>query len=85
MTHSTSNVSVHSRSVLCTFSASPEKKRGSRECFELALARGYGWGRVEDRGGAIRGPDRIDVYYRRRQNAVAFGRRGVDVTVVQPV
>ena len=43
---------------------------------------GYGWGTVDDRGGAIKGPDRIDVYYRRRGDAVRFGCRRVDATVL---
>jgi len=45
----------------------------------------YGWGVVEDRGGAVKGPARIDVYYRERGAALRFGRRrGVAVEVQPP-
>ena len=43
---------------------------------------GYGWGRVDDRGGKIKGPDRIDVYYKSRGEAMRYGRRRVDATVL---
>lgn len=43
---------------------------------------GYGWGVVDDRGGAIKGPDRIDVYFRARRKAIDFGRKRVDATVL---
>ena len=36
---------------------------------------GYGWGRVEDRGGAIKGPNRIDLYFDSHQEALQWGRR----------
>jgi hypothetical protein len=42
---------------------------------------GYGHGRVEDRGGAIRGPERLDVYYRSHQRALRWGRRKVEVRI----
>ena len=42
---------------------------------------GYGWGVVEDRGGAIKGDDRIDVYFDSRKDALRFGRKRVDVHV----
>lgn len=35
---------------------------------------GYGYGRVEDRGGAIRG-EKIDLYFRTHQEALEWGRR----------
>jgi 3D (Asp-Asp-Asp) domain-containing protein len=44
---------------------------------------GYGWGVVEDRGGAIKGDDRIDVYFDSRKDALRFGRKRVDVHVEQ--
>ncbi len=42
---------------------------------------GYGWGVVEDRGGAIKGPDRIDLYYKSHSDALKWGRRKVAVTI----
>jgi hypothetical protein len=42
---------------------------------------GYGWGVVEDRGGAIQGDDRIDVYFDKRGDALKFGRKRVDVHI----
>ena len=42
---------------------------------------GYGWGMVEDRGGAIKGNDRLDLYFDSRKDALKFGRRRVDVQV----
>eukprot|EP00898_Chlorokybus_atmophyticus_P009126 jgi/Chlat1/9214/Chrsp98S08476 len=45
---------------------------------------GWGWGRVEDRGGAIRGPDIIDIYYRTHAAARQWGRRKVDVVLTLP-
>jgi hypothetical protein len=44
---------------------------------------GYGLGVVEDRGGAINGPDRIDLFYATRRRALDWGRRKVDVTVLE--
>ncbi len=41
---------------------------------------GYGWGVVEDRGGAIKGPKRIDLYYDSHNEALQWGRRKVEVT-----
>lgn len=43
---------------------------------------GYGWGRVEDRGGAIKG-NRLDLYFDRHQEALVWGRQSVDVKVWQ--
>ncbi len=37
---------------------------------------GYGYGRVEDRGGAIKG-NRIDLYFPTRKQALKWGRRNV--------
>jgi len=42
---------------------------------------GYGWGIVEDRGGAIKGPDRIDLYFDSHQDALQWGRRKVAVEI----
>ncbi|NDY41676.1 hypothetical protein G3N55_02255 [Dissulfurirhabdus thermomarina] len=42
---------------------------------------GYGWGVVQDRGSAIRGPDRIDLYFRSHRRALAWGRRRVVVEI----
>lgn len=44
---------------------------------------GYGKGRVEDRGSAIKG-DRIDVYFKRHKKALQWGRRTLRVTVWLP-
>ncbi len=45
---------------------------------------GYGWGVVEDRGGAIKGPRRIDLFFHSHQEALQWGRRKVKVTVEYP-
>lgn len=42
---------------------------------------GYGKGVVEDRGSAIKGPDRLDVFYSSHTRALQWGRRRVDVTI----
>lgn len=42
---------------------------------------GYGWGVVEDRGSAIKGPDRIDLYFESHQDALRWGRRRVEVQI----
>ena len=44
---------------------------------------GYGYGVVEDRGGAIRGR-RIDLFFRRHQEALEWGRRTIEVRVWWP-
>ena len=43
---------------------------------------GYGYGVVEDRGSAIKGPTRLDLYFDSHQNALKWGRRKVYVRVV---
>ena len=43
---------------------------------------GYGYGRVEDRGGAIKGKHRLDVFYKSHDDALQWGRRKVRVRVV---
>ena len=45
---------------------------------------GYGWGRVEDRGGAIKGPNRIDLYFDSHDDALQWGRRKVNVKIYKP-
>jgi len=45
---------------------------------------GYGWGVVEDRGGAIKGPNRIDLYFDSHSEALAWGRRKLPVTIEYP-
>ncbi len=45
---------------------------------------GYGYGVVEGRGGAIRGPNRLDLWFRTRRQALQWGRQHVPVTVWVP-
>lgn len=45
---------------------------------------GYGWGMVEDRGSAIKGPTRIDLYFHSHTEALIWGRRKVRVTIEYP-
>lgn len=45
---------------------------------------GYGWGMVEDRGGAIKGPKRIDLYFDSHQDALNWGRQTLKVQVIKP-
>lgn len=42
---------------------------------------GYGWGMVLDRGGAIKGQDRIDLYFDSHQDALRWGRRRLQVKI----
>jgi hypothetical protein len=42
---------------------------------------GYGWGVVEDRGSAIKGPERLDIYMRSHRKALEWGRRTVPVEI----
>lgn len=44
---------------------------------------GYGYGVVEDRGGAIKG-NKIDLFYRTHQQALQWGRQQMDVKVWYP-
>ena len=44
---------------------------------------GYGYGVVEDRGGAIRG-HKLDLYFRRHDQALEWGRQHLDVKVWPP-
>jgi len=45
---------------------------------------GYGRGIVEDRGSAIKGPNRLDIYYRSHSRALQWGRQTVPVTIKKP-
>lgn len=45
------------------------------------LVDGYGWGRVEDRGSAIQGPRRIDLYFDSHQEALQWGRKTMQVEI----
>jgi len=45
---------------------------------------GYGWGAVEDRGGAIKGPQRLDIYFSDDDDALDWGRQRVTVKVRPP-
>jgi len=41
---------------------------------------GYGWGKVQDRGSAIKG-NRLDLFFESHQEALEWGRQQVDVKV----
>ncbi len=43
---------------------------------------GYGWGTVEDRGGAIKG-GRIDLFFNSHEDALRWGRQTVKVQIVR--
>ncbi|XP_057840316.2 uncharacterized protein LOC131050157 isoform X2 [Cryptomeria japonica] len=45
---------------------------------------GYGWGEVEDRGSAIKGPGKIDLYHCSHKEALKWGRQKLQVVVVLP-
>jgi len=45
------------------------------------LVPGWGWGEVEDRGSAIKGPDRLDLYFRSHGKALEWGRKRVEVKI----
>jgi len=42
---------------------------------------GYGYGRVEDTGGAIKGSARIDLFFKTHRQALQWGRKKVRVQV----
>jgi 3D (Asp-Asp-Asp) domain-containing protein len=44
---------------------------------------GYGWGSVQDRGSAIQGPQRIDLYMWSHGRALKWGRKNLQVTIVK--
>ncbi len=45
---------------------------------------GYGWGIVEDRGGAIKGPNRIDLFFHSHEEALEWGRKKIRVQIEYP-
>ena len=45
---------------------------------------GYGMGRVDDTGGAIKGAQRIDLFFKSHRQALKWGRRRVNVRVWTP-
>jgi 3D (Asp-Asp-Asp) domain-containing protein len=45
---------------------------------------GWGYGRVEDRGGAIKGPDKLDLFFGSRKKALQWGRRHKKVKIWIP-
>lgn len=44
---------------------------------------GYGFGVVEDRGGAIKGPRRLDVFFNSHREALRWGRQRLSVEIVK--
>ena len=42
---------------------------------------GYGWGVVEDRGGAIQGVEKVDLFHRNHKSAIQWGRQRLTVEV----
>jgi hypothetical protein len=42
---------------------------------------GWGWGSVQDRGGAIKGPDRLDLFFTTHSKANDWGRQRVEVWI----
>ncbi len=49
----------------------------------IMFIEGYGYGRVEDRGGAIKG-QHIDLFFRTHQQAIEWGRQTKNVRVWHP-
>ena len=45
---------------------------------------GYGYGRVEDRGSAMKGANKIDIYFPSHKKALEWGRRRANVKVWLP-
>jgi 3D (Asp-Asp-Asp) domain-containing protein len=45
---------------------------------------GYGYGRVEDRGKAIKGATKIDLYFDKHKEALQWGRQNVPIKVWLP-
>ena len=41
----------------------------------------YGWGVVQDRGGAIQGPNRLDIFFDSHQEALRWGRQWQTVLI----
>ena len=49
----------------------------------IMYVEGYGWGRVEDTGSALKG-DHIDLYFRSHQSALRWGKKYVKVKIWYP-
>jgi 3D (Asp-Asp-Asp) domain-containing protein len=49
----------------------------------IIYVKGYGYGRVEDIGGAVKG-DHIDLYFRRHSTAKEWGRQSIRVKIWFP-
>lgn len=45
---------------------------------------GYGWGEVKDCGSAIKGPQRLDIFFNKHNAALQWGRRRVKCKIVRP-
>ena len=45
---------------------------------------GYGYGTVEDRGGDIQGPQRLDLFFKAHADALHWGRQRLAVVVFPP-
>ena len=45
---------------------------------------GWGWGIVTDRGGDIKGPNRLDIFFDRHNETLAWGRQNVQVKIDKP-
>ena len=45
---------------------------------------GYGYGRVEDRGTAIKGSSKIDIYFNKHKEALRWGRHNLTVKIWLP-
>jgi 3D (Asp-Asp-Asp) domain-containing protein len=43
---------------------------------------GYGWGEVQDKGSALKG-DHIDVFFPDHDDAMAWGRKYLDVMIIR--
>ena len=43
---------------------------------------GYGYGRVHDRGGAIKGPRRLDLFFESHEEALEWGRKRLPVRIL---
>ena len=50
----------------------------------VMIVPGYGKGVVQDIGGAIKGPNRIDLFFKTRKRAIKWGRQTVNVRVKRP-
>ena len=44
---------------------------------------GYGYGTVHDRGGSIKGPSRIDIFFRTHKQALSWGTQKKTIIVVK--